>query len=72
MNVIIDHEFREIVEREMAARKWSRSELARQAGMSPQMVTDYLNGRRRPGTDTIEKFLAAFNLRPHLVVEPRV
>jgi ribosome-binding protein aMBF1 (putative translation factor) len=62
----LDEQFRQIVEEQLQAKGWSRSELARQVGCGPQMVTDYLNGRSRPGPGVVERFFAAFGIEPVL------
>lgn len=66
--MILDKQFLQIVEDELAARHWSRSDLARAMGIKPQMVTDYLNGRSTPGLGVIERFLAALELEPEIKV----
>jgi len=71
MQLILQKQFREIVEDELGRRHWSRSDLARAMNCSRQMVTDYLNGKREPGPDTMEKFLSALELEPKLSVVRR-
>lgn len=70
-NVIIEQEFKQIVEAELAKRKWSGRELARQMGVSGTYVSRYLTGRVSPGPDVIEKFFAALDLVPHLSGAPK-
>ena len=70
--MILDKEFRDIIERELAERGWTRSEYARRVGVSPQTIGDYLHGRKLPGPGIIERFLKPFGLRPHLSVVPDV
>lgn len=65
--MIIESQFREAIETALVERGWSRSELARQVGVAPQMVTDYLNARRKPGPDVMERFLKVFGLRLSIV-----
>jgi ribosome-binding protein aMBF1 (putative translation factor) len=69
MIVVIEEQFREIVEAKLKDKGWSRSELARQMGVRPQFVTDVLNARNSPGADVMERFLKALNLRPKLAAE---
>lgn len=38
------------------ARFRSRSELARESGMTPQQLNDYLSGRRKPGADVLSRW----------------
>lgn len=69
MHLIIDQQFREIVNDRLAERGWTRTDLAERMGVPRTTVTDYLNGRRHPGPEMIEKFFAALDLRPKLVAE---
>lgn len=69
MTVILEEQFRTIVNNRLKTLGWSRSDLARAANVTPQYVTNYLNGRNTPGTDVMEKLLAALKLRPRIVVE---
>lgn len=66
MEMILEREFCTLVESRLSDLKWSRSELARQMKVGPQYVTDYLNGRKKPGPEVIEKFFGAMGLVPHL------
>lgn len=70
MSMIIDQQFREQIEAAMLARGISRSELARRAGVSRGFVTHVLNGRMVPGAEVMERFSAALELRPRIVLEP--
>jgi len=68
--VILEKQFRQIVEAEIAKREWSQADLARAMDVTPQYVNMYLSGRRCPGPDVIERFFAAFGRRPRLDLEP--
>lgn len=68
MEVILEKQFRAIVEQELATRRLTRAELARLMKVSPQYVTNYLNGKK-PGTAVIERFLRALGYKPRLDVE---
>jgi transcriptional regulator with XRE-family HTH domain len=68
--MLIEKQFVDIVEERMGVEGWSRSELARQIGCSPQMVTNYLNGRIKPGPDVIERFFTALKISPRLEFDP--
>lgn len=68
MEVILEKQFREIVEARLEELGWSRSELARRMDASPQYVTNYLNSYKTPGTDVMERFLLALGLSAKLVV----
>ncbi len=71
MHVIIEEQFRSIIEDELKDRGWSRSDLAREMHVGRQVVTDYLNGRSKPGPDMMEKFFAALELEPQLTVKKK-
>lgn len=67
--MILEQQFRDLIESEMKSRGWSRADLARAMHASPQFVTDYLNGRRSPGADVMERFFSAFGCTPKLVLD---
>lgn len=67
---MIEKQFVEIIETTLLERGWSRSDLARAMGVGPQMVTDYLNGRKKPGAEVIERFFRALDLVPELTAYP--
>lgn len=67
--MFIQEDFTRLVEEQLKAKGWSRSELARQMGIAPQIVTNYLNGRNSPGPDMIERFFVALGYRVRLVLE---
>ena len=67
--MVIDKQFREIVEEQLRQKGWSRSELARRMGISQPVVAKYLNGHTVPGPDFMERMLKPFGLRLRLVVE---
>ncbi|MFV0442303.1 MAG: helix-turn-helix domain-containing protein [Planctomycetaceae bacterium] len=69
MSVVIDKQFRDIVNDRLAALGWNRSDLARAMGKGPAYVTDYLNGRAAPGPDVMEHFFSALGLAARLNVE---
>ncbi len=68
--MIIEKQFRDIIEARLDVLQWSRADLAREMSVSRQMITDYLNGRTRPGPDVIERFFNAVGLVPRLEAEP--
>ena len=41
---------------------WSQADLAAKLGCKPQMVSQYLCGKRIPGLDVVEKFSIALGL----------
>lgn len=64
---MIQEQFRDIVNDRLAELGWSRSDLARAAGVSRQVVTNYLNGNDpNPGPETMERFLRALGMSPVL------
>lgn len=65
---MIREQFVEIVEDRLKELQWSRSDLARAMSVSPQVVTNYLNGHSNAGPETMEKFLSALDLEPCLTV----
>lgn len=67
---MLEQQFREIVVRELRNRGWTRADLAREMGTTPQYVTNYLRGYHTPGPDVIEKFFRAFGLSPDLRTKP--
>jgi len=68
--VILQEDFKRLVEEQLVQRDWSRADLARAMNKSRQYVTNYLNGNVSPGPDVIEAFFAAFECRVHLTVTP--
>ncbi|TWT48211.1 helix-turn-helix protein [Thalassoglobus neptunius] len=69
MKLILEKQFIDLVNNELKARGWSRSDLAREMGVRPGYITDYLNGRYSPGTDVMERFFDALELQPTLTVK---
>jgi transcriptional regulator with XRE-family HTH domain len=41
---------------------WSQRDLAKSFDCAPQMVSQYLSGKRMPGLDVVEKFAIALGL----------
>ena len=70
--MILEKEFCDFVNGQLKQLKWSRSDLARAMGCTPQYVTDYLNGRSVPGPAVMERFCGALGLEPHLTFKPIV
>ncbi len=67
--MIIEQEFKKIVEDELAQRQWSQRRLATEMGVDSGYVSRYLGGKIAPGPDVIEKFFRALGLKPHLSFE---
>ena len=70
MAVILQEQFRCIVNHELERLNWNRARLAREMGVKPVYVSNYLNGDKDPGDDVKERFFRALGLQPRLVVEP--
>lgn len=70
MAMFIEREFCDLMEAQMKILEMGRSDLARKMGRSPAFVTDYLNGRYKPGAELMEKFFEAVGLEVHLSVKP--
>lgn len=69
--MILEQQFLELIESELKEKGWSRADLARAMNATPQYVTNYLNGRRSPGADVMERFFRALGCTPRLVVEQK-
>lgn len=67
--MIIERQWREIINAELARLPLSRSAFARMLGVSPQVVTNYLNGHDAPSPEMMERFLRVLKLQPKLMVE---
>lgn len=61
--------FCENVRQLMDYHKVNQSDLARSLKVSPQHISHLLNGRRRPGLDTIEAVSKALGVEPHRLLE---
>lgn len=70
MNVVLQQQFRNIINHEIERLGWSRARLAREMGVKPVYVSNYLNGDKNPGDDVKERFFTALGLQPRLTVEP--
>jgi transcriptional regulator with XRE-family HTH domain len=70
MRVVIESAWRAAIISELKTRQMSRSDFARMLQVSPQYVTDRLNGRKPPGSEVMEKWLSVLGLRPVLSFEP--
>jgi transcriptional regulator with XRE-family HTH domain len=70
MVVILQEQFRNLVNSELERLHWSRAELARRMAVAPSYVSIYLNGDADPGDDVKEKFFAALGVSPRLTIEP--
>lgn len=55
--MILEKQFREIVEERIEELGWSRSEFARRLGVGPQYVTNLLNGHDNPSVKKMESIL---------------
>lgn len=69
--MILQEDFTRLVDEQLAAKGWTRSELARHMGVGRQYVTNYLNGRSSAGPDVMERFFTALGCRVRLVIESK-
>jgi transcriptional regulator with XRE-family HTH domain len=67
--VILQEDFRRLVEEQLSDQQLSRSELARRMNVTPSYVGDYLNGRNSPGPDVMERFFSALGVKARIVIE---
>lgn len=68
--MILQDDFRRLVQEQMREQGVTRSELARRMQKPKQYVTDYLNGNRSdPGDNVKELFFRALGFRPRIVLE---
>ena len=67
--MILEKQFVDLVNEQLGKQEMSRSDLARAMGVGPQYVTDYLNGRKKPGPEVIERFFSALGVRPRLSID---
>lgn len=67
--MILQEDFRRLVEQQLVEQQLSRSGLARRMEVTPSYVGDYLNGRNSPGADVMERFFRALGIRVRLTVE---
>ena len=59
------------VRREMKARGWTQTELAKRCGWPPARITEVLQGKFDPRLGTVEKIAAAFGIpAPVLLMTP--
>lgn len=54
--------FREIIIREMKVQNIKRIDMARNVGIYPASLSDYLNGNKTISSDTVEKILLRLSL----------
>lgn len=70
MNVILQQQFRDLINSELSRLDWSRARLGREMGVPASYVSKYLNGDVDPGDDVKEKFFSALGVSPRLTIEP--
>lgn len=64
MQVIIEQAWRDAINTELKTRGMTRAEYARSLAVSTAYVSGYLNGRRSPGAEVMERWLKALDLEP--------
>jgi len=62
---MLQEEFVALVNQKLTEKGWTRAALAEAMDVPPQFVTNYLNGRRSPGSDVIARFFAALGYEVH-------
>ena len=70
MAVILQQQFRNLVNSELVRLGWTRLRLAKEMGVASGYVSNYLNGDKDPGDDVKEKFFRALGVQPRLTIEP--
>ena len=54
--MLLQQRFRDAVLARLEVLGWSKAELGRQMGVSPQYINSYLNENKSPGLDVLERF----------------
>lgn len=68
MSADMDKNFSDWLFSEMDSRAWSQSDLAREAGLSRQAISDYINRRRnKPDHEALTSIAKAFGYPPETV-----
>lgn len=70
MAVILQQQFRNIVNNELKRLGWTRLRLSQEMAVHSGYVSNYLNGVMDPGDDVKEKFFRALGVQPRLTIEP--
>lgn len=55
------------LEDEMNKRGWSQADLARNSGLDPSLINNYLTGKRNVGINSVVSIAKAFGVRPDAV-----
>lgn len=69
MKLILQENFRRKLFEALHAKEWSQSDLAREIGVSRQLVGDYFHGRKSPGLDVVERFAKALDVDPWNLID---
>jgi transcriptional regulator with XRE-family HTH domain len=70
MSMILQEQFRNLINSELKRLGWTRLRLANEMGVHSGYVSNYLNGDKDPGDDVKEKFFKALGVQPRLTIEP--
>lgn len=62
MHLILQALFSRNVRAALKELGWTQVQLAEEMGVAPQYVNDYLNHRKSPGLDVLEKFARALDV----------
>lgn len=68
--MILQEQFRLLVNHDLERLNWTRLRLAREMGVHSGYVSNHLNGDKDPGDDVKEKFFRALGVQPRLTIEP--
>lgn len=68
-NKNIKQDFAQKLQKEMLARGWNQSELARRSGMGRDNISGYLGGKVLPGSKHLKKIADAFGKEPGYFIE---
>jgi len=67
---VISDDFVEAIEKRRAELGWTKQRLADEMGVGISYVGDYINGRRKPGPEVVERFAKALGMQARIVFEP--
>lgn len=69
--MILHDNFRTKLDQALKEKGWSQSDLAREMCLSRQMISDYMNGRKCPGLDVVERFAKAVDTDPWNLIDDK-
>lgn len=66
---LLQKKFQQKVRELLISKGWSQSALAREMDVAPMTVSQYLNGKRSPGLDVLERFAKALEVEPWELID---